>query len=89
MPTDALSSLPAISATTFANVVIFALLAHYFIERWLLQRHIRHVAAYRDEVPAPFADRIALDDPLFQFLSIEAAHYGFEIETVDHGAGRV
>ncbi len=62
MPTDALSSLPALSATTFANVVIFALLAHYFIERWLLQRHIRHVAAYRDEVPAPFADRIALDD---------------------------
>lgn len=62
MPTDALPTLPAISATTFANVVIFAMLAHYFIERWLLQRHLRYVAAYRDEVPVPFTDRIALSD---------------------------
>lgn len=62
MPTDAISNLPSISASTFANVVIFALLAHYFIERWLLQRHVRHVAAFRDEVPPPFADRIALAD---------------------------
>ncbi len=62
MPTDAISNLPSISASTFANVVIFALLAHYFIERWLLQRHVRHVTAFRDEVPAPFADRIALAD---------------------------
>jgi STE24 endopeptidase len=62
MPTDALSSLPATSATTFANVVIFALLAHYFIERWLLQRHLRHVAAFREAVPAPFEGRIALTD---------------------------
>jgi STE24 endopeptidase len=62
MPTDAISNLPAISASTFANLVIFALLAHYFIERWLLQRHVRHVTAFRDEVPPPFADRIALAD---------------------------
>ncbi len=62
MPTDAASALPAISATAFANVVIFALLAHYFIERWLLQRQLRHVAAFRDEVPEPFAGRIALAD---------------------------
>ena len=60
MPTDAPSILPAISATTFANIVIFALLAHYFIERWLLQRQLRYVAAFRDEVPAPFAERITL-----------------------------
>ena len=62
MPTDATTALPAISATTFANVVIFALLAHYFIERWLLQRQLRYVAAFRDEVPTPFAGRIALAD---------------------------
>jgi STE24 endopeptidase len=62
MPTDAISNLPAISASTFANIVIFALLAHYFIERWLLQRHVRYVAAFRDEVPAPFAGRIGLAD---------------------------
>lgn len=62
MPIDTLTSVPTISATTFANVVIFALLAHYFIERWLLQRHVRYVSAYRDEVPAPFVDRIPLAD---------------------------
>ena len=62
MPIDTLTSVPAISATTFANIVIFALLAHYFVERWLLQRHVRYVSAYRDEVPAPFADRIPLAD---------------------------
>ena len=60
MPIDATPLLPGISATTFANVVIFALLAHYFIERWLLQRQLRYVAAFRDEVPAPFAGRITL-----------------------------
>ena len=62
MPTDATSLLPGISATTFANVVIFALLAHYFIERWLLNRHLKWVAAFRGEVPEPFAGRIALAD---------------------------
>ena len=62
MPTDATTLLPGISATTFANVVIFALLAHYFIERWLLSRHLKWVAAFRDEVPEPFAGRIALAD---------------------------
>jgi STE24 endopeptidase len=62
MPTDAITLLPAISATTFANVVIFALLAHYFIERWLLARHMRWVAANRSEVPEPFAGRIELAD---------------------------
>lgn len=62
MPTDVTTNLPGISATTFANIVIVALLAHYLIERWLLQRHLRYVAAFRDEVPAPFTDRIALAD---------------------------
>jgi STE24 endopeptidase len=62
MPTEAVSTLPAISATTFANLVIFALLAHYFVERWLLQRQMRYVAAFRDGVPLPFAGRIALTD---------------------------
>ena len=62
MPTDATTLLPVISATTFANVVIFALLANYFVERWLLSRHLRWVAAFRDEVPEPFAGRITLED---------------------------
>ena len=62
MPTDTTTLLPGISATTFANVVIFALLAHYFIERWLLARHLRWVAAFRDAVPEPFVGRIALED---------------------------
>jgi STE24 endopeptidase len=62
MPTDAATLLPGISATTFANIVIFALLAHYFIERWLLNRHLRWVAAFRDAVPEPFAGRITLDE---------------------------
>ena len=62
MLTDATTLLPGISATTFANVVIFALLAHYFVERWLLARHLRWVAAFRDEVPEPFAGRITLED---------------------------
>ena len=60
MPTDTLASLPAVSATSFASVMMVALLANYFIERWLLNRQLRHVAAWRDEVPEPFADRITL-----------------------------
>ena len=62
MPADSASLLPGISATSFANLVIFALLAHYFVERWLLARHLRCVAAYRDAVPPAFVGRIALED---------------------------
>jgi len=58
MPTAPVSAAP----TTFAVVVLVALLAHYFIERWLLNRHLRHVEAWRDEVPEPFAGRIELSD---------------------------
>ena len=61
MPTDALT--PATTSPgTFATLVIIALLAHYFIERWLLNRHLAHVAAHRDEVPAPFDASIPLAD---------------------------
>jgi len=61
MPTDALT--PATTSPgTFATLVIIALLAHYFIERWLLNRHLAHVAAHRDAVPAPFDASIPLAD---------------------------
>lgn len=60
MPTDTLTALPAVSATSFASVMMVALLANYFVERWLLNRQLRHVASWRDEVPSPFADRITL-----------------------------
>ena len=61
MPTDALT--PATTSPgTFATLVIIALLAHYFIERWLLNRHLAHVAAHRDAVPVPFDASIPLAD---------------------------
>ena len=61
MPTDALAP-AATSPGTFATLVIIALLAHYFIERWLLNRHLAHVLAHRDAVPAPFDASIPLAD---------------------------
>lgn len=62
MPFDTLTHLPAVSATSFVSVMMVALLAHYFIERWLLNRQLRHVASWRDQVPSAFADRITLAD---------------------------
>ena len=61
MPTDALAP-AATSPGTFATLVIIALLAHYFIERWLLNRHLAHVLAHRNAVPAPFDASIPLAD---------------------------
>ena len=51
----------------------------------LLEYLARLVAADTQNPPRT----IALDDPLFHFLTTEAARFGLEIETVDHGAGRV
>ncbi len=61
MPTDTLTP-AATSPGTFASIVIVALLAHYFIERWLLNRHLAHVAAHRGAVPPPFETSIPLAD---------------------------
>lgn len=43
-------------------VVALAIAAAFLFERWLDRRHIRTVAAHRDEVPAAFAGRIGLED---------------------------
>lgn len=59
MPTETATAASG-ALTTFAVVVMIALLAHYFIERWLLNRHLKWVAAHRPEVPAPFAAQITL-----------------------------
>lgn len=59
MPTETATAASG-ALTTFAVVVMMALLAHYFIERWLLNRHLKWVAAHRPEVPAPFAAQITL-----------------------------
>jgi STE24 endopeptidase len=61
MPTETVVN-PSSFATTFATIMTVAMLLHYFVERWLLKRHLDCVASWRDEVPAPFAERIALAD---------------------------
>ena len=61
MPTETVVN-PSSFATTFALTMMVAMLLHYFVERWLLNRHLNCVASWRDEVPAPFAERIELSD---------------------------
>jgi STE24 endopeptidase len=48
------------TAATFTLVFIAALAVSLAARLWLAQRQIRFVAAHRTEVPAAFADRIAL-----------------------------
>jgi STE24 endopeptidase len=47
----------------FALSIAFALalLASLLVKLWLATRQMRHVAAHRDHVPAPFAERISLE----------------------------
>ncbi|TAF99391.1 MAG: M48 family peptidase [Betaproteobacteria bacterium] len=50
------------SFEVFTVVVLFAAVAQYVVETYLLRRHLGHVAAHRSAVPAPFTDSIALAD---------------------------
>ena len=51
----------ATPAFTLSLAFSAALLASIAIKFWLATRQLRHVAAHRDRVPAPFAGRITLD----------------------------
>jgi len=55
--------IPAIrmTATSFSALFVGALLLTLLAKLWLAQRHLAHVQAHRDEVPADFRDVIALD----------------------------
>ncbi len=46
--------------STFAIVFLVALALTLGLRLWLAQRHIRHVTAHRERVPAQFADRVSL-----------------------------
>ncbi|MEO7402673.1 MAG: M48 family metallopeptidase [Burkholderiales bacterium] len=46
----------------FTTAFLVALALTTFIRLWLATRHMRHVAANRERVPAEFADRVALTD---------------------------
>jgi len=47
-------------AETFTTLFLAALALSVTVRIWLASRHIRHVRAHRDAVPAGFADRIPL-----------------------------
>ena len=47
-------------ALTLSIVFALALVASMSIKFWLATRQMRHVAAHREQVPAPFAQRISL-----------------------------
>jgi STE24 endopeptidase len=44
----------------FTEIFLFALVTGTLLQLWLLQRHLRHVAAHRDRVPEEFSHRIPL-----------------------------
>jgi STE24 endopeptidase len=48
--------------TAFTWIVLAAMLLNHFVEAALLRRHLKHVAANRAAVPAPFTDTISLSD---------------------------
>jgi STE24 endopeptidase len=52
---------PATPAFTLSLAFAAALIASMLVKFWLATRQMRHVAAHRDSVPAPFAGRISLD----------------------------
>lgn len=52
--------MPFTSSQLFALVFLTALVTTVMLRSWLALRQLRHVAAYRDTVPAEFADRIPL-----------------------------
>ena len=50
------------SPQTFSLIFVAALLLSTGLRLWLDLRHLRHVAAHRDQVPADFFGRIELVD---------------------------
>ncbi len=53
---------PILQTALWTTVVFaLALVANLSVKFWLASRQVRHVAAHRDAVPAPFAGRIPLD----------------------------
>ncbi len=50
----------SLTATVLTVVFLAALAASLGLRLWLALRHVKHVAAHRDAVPAAFADRIGL-----------------------------
>jgi STE24 endopeptidase len=50
-----------LTAALVATLFVAALALSLALQLWLAYRHVRHVAAHRDRVPAAFADRIRLD----------------------------
>lgn len=46
---------------TFTTVFVAAVIATGLIQIWLARRHIAHILAHKDSVPADFADRITLE----------------------------
>jgi STE24 endopeptidase len=46
---------------TFTVLFLAALFATNLAQLWLAQRHIAHILAHKDNVPAEFADRISLE----------------------------
>ena len=46
--------------TTFATTFLYVVLAGLAVQLWLAARQARHIIAHRDRVPAPFDDRITL-----------------------------
>lgn len=49
-----------VTSSTFTVVFLAALAASFALRLWLARRHIAHVGAHRDAIPAAFADRIGL-----------------------------
>jgi STE24 endopeptidase len=47
---------------TFTYLFLAALASSALVQFWLARRHMAHVRAHREQVPAAFAERIALDD---------------------------
>ncbi|MEC5396557.1 M48 family metallopeptidase [Uliginosibacterium sp. H1] len=48
------------TASLFATLFVLAVALSVIVRVWLARRHLRHVAAHRDAVPAAFADSIEL-----------------------------
>jgi STE24 endopeptidase len=49
-------------AATVTWALVAALVASYAVRSWLAWRQVRHVAAYRDRVPAPFAGTVTPEE---------------------------
>ena len=50
------------TASQFTLIFIAALVLSTLTKLWLARRHLAHIAAHRDAVPAAFSEKITLDD---------------------------